>query len=118
MNYLNDCSVIVEDDVIKVLGEDGIENTIIFLKPNFNSKSKVLDNRTSVNNAKKSPIVLKKESYVERLYEESLKEINDFDKMIVKEAFVKEIQFSRLKNLTSLDALKNHFKKNKTKTTK
>lgn len=115
MNYLNDCSVIVEDDVIKVLGEDGIENTIIFLKPNSNSKSKVLDNRTSVNNSKKSPIVLKKESYIERLYEESLKEINDFDKMIIKEAFIKEIQFSRLKKPTLLGALKKHLKKTKQK---
>lgn len=115
MNYQNDVSVIVEDDVIKVLGEDGIENTIIFLKPSSNNKSKVLDNRTSLSKGKRSSIILKKESYIERLYEESLKEINDFDKMIVKEAFVKEIQFSRLKKPTLLDALKNNFKKTKQK---
>lgn len=116
MNYQNDVSVIVEDDVIKVLGEDGIENTIIFLKSRSNTKSKVLDNRTSDNKGKKHSLILKKESYIERLYEESLKEINDFDKMIVKESFAKEIQFSNLKKLTLLDVLKNYFKKTKQNT--
>lgn len=118
MNYQNDVSVIVEDDVIKVFGEDTIENTIKFLKPNSNNKLKVLDNRTSVNGVKKTPMIRKEEYYIERLYEESLREIYDFDKIIVKEAFIKDILFSRLKRPTLLDIIKKFFKKEKTKTTK
>lgn len=118
MNYQNDVSVIVEDDVIKVIGEDAIENTIKFLKTNSNNRTKLLDNRTSVNDLKKSPIIRKEEYYIERLYEESLREIYDFDKIIVKEAFIKDIQFSRLRRPTLLDVLKKFFKKKKTKPTK
>jgi predicted transcriptional regulator len=118
MNYQNDVSVIVEDDVIKVIGEDTIENTIKFLKSNSYNKAKVLNNRTSVNGLKKPPIIRKEEYYIERLYAESLREIYDFDKIIVKEVFIKDIQFSRLKRLTLLDIIKKVFKKKKTKKTK
>ena len=118
MNYQNDVSVIVEDDVIKVIEEDAIENTIKFIKPNSNNKLKVLDNKASANGLKKSTLIRKEEYYFERLYEESLREIYDFDKIIVKEAFIKDIQFSRLKRPTLLDIMKRFLKKKKTKTTK
>lgn len=108
MKYQNDVSVIVEDDVIKVLGEDGVENTIIFLKPNSGNKSKVVDNRTT---SSKSSVILRNESYIERLYEDSLKEINDFDKMIVKEAFIKETYESSLNRPSFLTILKRYFSK-------
>jgi hypothetical protein len=111
MKYQNDVSVIVEDDVIKVLGEDGIENTIIFLKSNSKSKSKVVDKRTVYSN---SSVILKNESYIERLYEESLKEIHDMDRMIIREAFAKELYKSNIKRPSFISVLKRQFnKKNK-----
>lgn len=108
MKYQNDVSVIVEDDVIKVLGEDGVENTIIFLKSNSSNKPKVVDNRTT---SSRSSVILKTESYIERLYEDSLKEINDFDRMVVKEAFAKEIYESALNRPSFLTILKSYFSK-------
>lgn len=109
MEYHNDVSVIVEDDVIKVLDENGAENTIIFLKSNSQNKSRILDNRKQSS----SSIIFKNESYIERLYDESLKEIKDFDKMAVKEAFVKEMYRSEFKRPSLLNILKLYFSKKK-----
>lgn len=111
MNYQNDVSVIVEDDVIKVLDEDGTENTIIFLKSKPNGKSKIVDNRSSNSKSNGISILLKNESYIERLYQDSLKEIIDFDKMIIKEAFSKELTSLKMKKPTLLSILKNNFLK-------
>ena len=107
MKYQTGVSVIVEDDIIKVLGEDGSENTIIFFKPNSDNKTKVIDKRSSsVNNS----IIFEKESYIERLYEESLKEVDDLDRMILKEAFVKEYYESIINSPSIITILKRKFK--------
>ncbi len=109
MEYHNDVSVIVEDDLIKVLDENGVENSIIFLKSNSNNKYRILDNRTHSS----SSIIFKNESYIERLYEDSLKEIKDFDRMAVKESFAKEIYHSEFKRPSLLNILKFYFFKKK-----
>lgn len=107
MKYQTDVSVIVEDDVIRVIGEDGTENTILFLKPNSKTKSKVVDKRTS---SPSYSIILENESYIERLYRESLKEVNDLDRMIIKEAFAKEYYESKINRPSFFTILKRRFK--------
>jgi len=114
MNYSKDVSVIVEDNQITVVGDNGVEDVIVFLHSE-EGKSKIVDKR-NYNSPQNDTIIFKDETYLERLYSNALKEIEQLDKKIVSEAFRKDRYLDRIKNYSFRKYLKENFgKKSKQK---
>lgn len=111
MNYKNEVYVFVKDDVSDDLVEDISENSLEFLKSKNAINFRDEENRVLSNKYKEPKFLLRSTPYIERLYQESLQDINEYDKMIVKEAFKREIYFSKIKKPTLFSMIKKYFKK-------
>lgn len=109
MTYSKDVSVIVEDNRITVIGENGEEDTIVFLQSE-NGKSKIVDKR-NYNSPQNDTIIFEEETFLERMYANSLKEIEQMDKRIVAESFRKDVYLDRIKGYTLSKYLKENFVK-------
>jgi hypothetical protein len=109
MNYSKDVSVIVEDNRITVVGDNGVEDVIVFLHSE-DGKSKIVDKR-NYNSPQNDTIIFKGETFLERLYSNALKEIEQLDKKIVAEAFRKDKYLDRIKNYSFRKYLNENFKK-------
>jgi hypothetical protein len=114
MSYTNDVSVIVEDNCVKVVGYDGEIDTIVFLKSDGDKlgKSKIVDNR-NYNSPQNDTIIFKDETYIERMYEMAVKEIEQMDKRIVAESFRKDVYLDKIKGYTFSEFFKDNFRKSK-----
>jgi hypothetical protein len=107
MSYAKDVSVIVEDNCITVIGDDGEKDTIVFLKSG-SENLKIVDKRNY--SPTTQTINFQEETYIERLYAYALKEIEQMEKRVVAESFRNDRMLVNIKNTSFLDHIKETFR--------